>query len=135
MFLSNCWFYSLVLYKPQQWNLEFWTYFSVIAFWCSAAKECFQTLHFKTWVLTQTDIENQKKILSNPKKAIFWFNLTGSASVRDTKAKLKAKPCWLYKILCIKVKFLMKMKKFLFWRILGRFTKEVSVWVIQNIMA
>ena len=28
LFLSNCWFDYLVLYKPQQRNLEFWTYFS-----------------------------------------------------------------------------------------------------------
>ena len=67
-FLSNCWFYSLVLYKPQQRNLEFWTYFSVISFWCSAAKEGFQTQLFKTQVLTQTDFENPKKSISNLKK-------------------------------------------------------------------
>ena len=52
LFLSNFWFYPLFLYKPQQWNLEFATYFSVIAFWCSAAKEGSQTQLFKTRVLT-----------------------------------------------------------------------------------
>ena len=44
--------YSLFLYKPQQWNLEFATYFSVIVFWCSAAKEGYQYQFFKTCVLT-----------------------------------------------------------------------------------
>jgi len=61
LFLSNCWFYYLVLYKPQQRNLEFWTYFSVISFLCSAAKEGFQTQLFKTRVLTQPDFENPKR--------------------------------------------------------------------------
>ena len=77
MFLSNCVFYYLVLYKPQQRNLEFWTYFSVISFLCSAAKEGFQTQLFKTRVLTQPDFENSKKIHFKPEKGHFWFTLKG----------------------------------------------------------
>ena len=79
-FLSNSWFYYLVLYKPQQRNLEFWTYFSVISFLCSAAKEGCQTQIFKpnfsnpafqnsgsnpTWFW-----KPPKKSISNLKKAI-----------------------------------------------------------------
>ena len=33
LFFNNFWFYSLFLYKLKQWNLEFATYFLVIAFW------------------------------------------------------------------------------------------------------
>ena len=39
LFLSNCWFYYLVLCKPQQRNLEFWTYFSVISFFMLSNKK------------------------------------------------------------------------------------------------
>ena len=77
LFSSNCWFYYLVVYKLQQRNLEFWTYFSVISFLCSAAKETFQTQLFKTLVLTQPDFEKPKKIHFKPEKGHFWFTLRG----------------------------------------------------------
>ena len=51
LFFNNFWFYSLFLCNPQEWNLKFATYFSVIAVWCSAAKESFQTQLIKTRVL------------------------------------------------------------------------------------
>ena len=63
--------------SAQQRNLEFWTYFSVIYFLCSAAKEGFQTQLFKTRVLTQPDFENPKKINFKPEKGHFWFTLKG----------------------------------------------------------
>ena len=79
-FSANCWFWYFVLYKPQQRNLEFWTYFFFISFLCSAAKEGFQTQLFKTLVLTQPDFENPKKIHFKPVKGHFWFTLKGSPS-------------------------------------------------------
>ena len=75
--LSKCWFYHMVLYKPQQRNLEFWTYFSVISFLCLATKEDFQTQQFKSRVLNQPDFENPKKIHFKPEKGHFWFTLKG----------------------------------------------------------
>ena len=59
-----------------------WTYFSVIAFWCFAAKEGFQTQLFKTQILTQTDTEQTQK------KAIFWFTLTGLVSCQFVKSAI-----------------------------------------------
>ena len=85
LFLCNCWFHSLFLYKPQKGNLEFATSFSVIALWCSAAKEVSQTQLFKTRVLIHVsgvlklrfpnfgfkiDIENPKL-----EKLKFWSTL------------------------------------------------------------
>jgi len=49
---------------------EVYSYFSIISFLCSPAKEGFQTQLFKTRVLTQPDFENPKKANSNLKKAI-----------------------------------------------------------------
>ena len=51
----------LVLYKPQQRNLDVWIYLLAISFLCSVAKERFQTQLFKAWVLTQPYFENSKK--------------------------------------------------------------------------
>ena len=79
------WFYYLILYKPQQRNLDFWTYFSVNSFFCSAVKEGFQTHLFKTQVLTQPDFENPRKIHFKPEKGRFWFTLKGPRSAYGWK--------------------------------------------------
>ena len=84
LFLSNCWFYYLVLYKPQQRNLEFWTYFSVISFLCLAAKEGFQTQIFKPNFSNPAFknscfliLKTPQKIHFKPEKGHFWFTLKG----------------------------------------------------------
>ena len=42
-----------------------------------SSKNVFQTQLFKSRVLTQTDIENLKKIHFKPEKGIFWSTLIG----------------------------------------------------------
>jgi hypothetical protein len=51
-------------------------------FFCSAAKEGFQTQLFKTQVLTQPDFESPKKIHFKPEKGYFWFTLKELLSIR-----------------------------------------------------
>ena len=80
-FLSNCWFYYLFLYMPQQRNLEFWTYFSVISFLCSAEKKGFQMQLFKKsgsnpiwfWKLERNPFQTWKRpFLVYFKRATVW---------------------------------------------------------------
>ena len=70
------WFWTASAVKPGVLN-SFLSYIH-IAFWCSIAKEDFQTKLFKTRVLTQTDIENPKKIPVKHEKNHFqiYFNRT-----------------------------------------------------------
>ena len=111
-FLSICWFYYLVLYKPQQRNLEFWTYFSVISFLCSAAKDsfqtqlfipsfsnpAFQTQLFETHVLTQPDFENPKKIHFKPEKGHFLFTLKVPVSIDSYSLRIFWSLRWISQI-------------------------------------
>jgi len=69
----------------ETWSLEF---ISQLFFLCSAAKEGFQTQLFKTWVLTQPDFENPKKIHFKPEKGHFRFTLKGPVIWKEKKCVL-----------------------------------------------
>ena len=80
LFLSNCWFYHLVLYKPQQRNGGVLSLFLGHFFFMLCSKRefsnpTFQTKLFETHVLTQPDFENLKKIHFKPEKGHFCFTL------------------------------------------------------------
>jgi hypothetical protein len=49
----------------------------LLLFFCSVAKEVFQTQLFKTQVLTQPDFENQQNIQFKCGKGHFWITSKG----------------------------------------------------------
>ena len=72
-FLSNCWFYSLVLYKSQQWDLSLFL---------SRKRRFSNTAFQKLYSNPNWYWKSEKKSISNTKKDIFWFTLTGPISRR-----------------------------------------------------
>ena len=69
------WFCLSSAEKPGVLNLFLSHFFFMLSSKKRFSNPGFQTQLFKTWVLTQPDFENLKKIHFKPEKGHFWFTL------------------------------------------------------------